>query len=129
MSQPWFDPLQFATHFGAFGGGIGGSLLGILGALTGTLAPRGRGKGVVVGLWMLAAGAGIACLATGLVAVADRQPYGIWYPLLLTGFVVGGLATTLLFAVVLPAYRAAEARKLAAEEIRQGPTGPVISPQ
>jgi hypothetical protein len=130
MSQPWFDPQQFGMYFGAIGGGVGGSLAGMLGAITGILAPRGRGKVPVIAAWVLFMLAGTLSLALGVVALVSGQPYGIWYPLLLVGVILEGVCTPLLFAVVLPVYRMAEARKLAAEEIRSGPgMPPAIRPE
>jgi len=130
MSEPWFNPQQFGTYFGAIGGGVGGSLIGILGGLTGTLAPRGKGKPIIVALWLLFSLAGDASLVFGALALATGQPYGIWFPLLLVGAIIGTLCPALLFRVVLPAYRQAEARKLAAEEIRGGSeVGPMIEPR
>ena len=119
MSDPWFDPMQFGMYFGAIGGSAAGILGGTLGALTGALAPRGKARTLVVGGWVFLMVVGVASLAMGVVAVIARQPYAIWYPLVLMGALLTGLTTSLLFARVLPTYRAAEARKLAAEELRR----------
>jgi hypothetical protein len=89
MSEPWFDPQTFGMYFGAIGGGVGGSLVGILGGVTGMLAPRGRGRSALTVVWGLFAVAGVASFAAGVVALVTGQPYGIWYPLVLAGFIVG----------------------------------------
>ena len=119
MVDPWFDPIHFGTYFGAIGGSAVGLLGGILGTLTGVLAPKGKGRVPVIAAWIVSMALGVATLAVGIVAVVSGQPYGIWYPLVLLGAILGGITTMLLFLVVLPAYRAVEARKLAAEEIRR----------
>jgi len=118
MAEPWFDPTRFGILFGAIGGGLGGTLIGVLGGLTGALAPQGKGRAVIVPIWVIVSILGVASLAVGIVAVASGQPYGIWYPLVLAGALVAILCPTLLCRVVLPRYREAEERKLAAREIR-----------
>ena len=63
MNEPWFNPNLYAW--------IPGTLLGVLGgtwgALVGTLAPRGKAKGLVVGGLFLLLLASVACL------VAERS--------------------------------------------------------
>ncbi|MBL8764460.1 MAG: hypothetical protein JNM07_09350 [Phycisphaerae bacterium] len=114
----WWDP-QTGTLIGA----IGGSAIGILGAILGTaagiFAPRGKAKGFVMGLLvlMLAIG-GVASLA-GIVAIIDAQPYAVWYPLILGGAItlVASLSCT---PAVMARYREAEARRLQSESFRRG---------
>ncbi|NPV49108.1 MAG: hypothetical protein HPY69_19360 [Armatimonadetes bacterium] len=65
---------------------------------------------------------GLGCLGAGVVALAYGQPWGIWYPFLLLGLIVGGVSFMALF-VTRSAFRLAEARKLAAAEIRGGHGG------
>ncbi|HQK92055.1 MAG TPA: hypothetical protein PLD23_01045 [Armatimonadota bacterium] len=118
MAEPWFDPMRFGILFGAIGGGLGGTFIGVLGGLTGALAPQGKGRAVIVPIWVVTSALGALCLAVGIVAVVSGQPYGIWYPLVLAGGLVTVLCPTLLCLVVLPRYREAEQRRLAAREIR-----------
>ena len=47
-SEPWFNEVVFGTWFGSLAGGVGGSLLGCLGALGGFLIPRGRGRPLIM---------------------------------------------------------------------------------
>jgi hypothetical protein len=119
MATPWFDPNSFGMWYGTIAGGGGGSLLGILGALAGRFAPRGKGKRWVLGGLGLALTFGLVSLGTGVAALATGQPYGIWYPLTLVGgifaFVVG-----FNLPVVRRRYAEAEARKLEAGAIRNG---------
>lgn len=64
-------------------GGIGGALLGVLGGLLGSLAARGKARAfVVTTLTALMALGGILAMI-GLAALALRQPYAVWFPLIL----------------------------------------------
>ena len=104
-------------------GGIAGSALGILGglfgAITGICTPRGKCKGLVYGLSALMIGAGIIALISGVAALLMRQPYAVYYPLILIGVictaVIGGL-----MPVIRRRYREADNRRLEAEELRRG---------
>jgi hypothetical protein len=69
-------------------GGVGGALIGCLGALIEWLAVRGKAQRFVVNAVRVLIGAGVAFLLGGLVAVALRQPHGLWYALLLLGVLV-----------------------------------------
>jgi hypothetical protein len=67
-------------------GGVGGGLVGCIGALIGVLASRGRAKRfVTIAIVALAVGGTLAFLA-GVVALSRSQPYAVYYPLLLIGF-------------------------------------------
>jgi hypothetical protein len=91
-------------------GGIGGSLLGVLGAGLGILMARGRGRVFVIGvLWGLRV-VGSAGLVVGAVAVASSQPYAVWYPVTLSG----GLCLAL-GLVLMPVAR----RRYAETELRR----------
>jgi hypothetical protein len=69
-------------------GGVGGVLIGCLGALTEWLAVRGKARRFVVNAVRVLIGVGVASALGGLAAVALRQPYGLWYALLLLGVLV-----------------------------------------
>jgi hypothetical protein len=107
MNEPWFDPNQYSwipgTVLGVFGG--------LLGGVAGVLAPKGRAKGFVLGLWVVSLAASALLLIAGIVALAFGQPYGVWYGLLLPGVlglsVLGGL-----LRVVVQRYQEAERRRL-----------------
>jgi hypothetical protein len=66
-------------------GGVGGALIGCLGALIEWLAARGKAQRFVVNAVRVLIGVGVAFALGGLAAVALRQPYGVWYALLLLG--------------------------------------------
>jgi hypothetical protein len=118
MAEPWFDPMASARFAGLIGGGAG-ALLGLLGALTGTLLPRGKGQAGLTVVWGFFVVVGLASLAAGIIALTSGQPYAIWYPLTLCGVIVGGLSLMAL-SMVRKAFRMLQARKLAAAEIRGG---------
>jgi hypothetical protein len=105
MTEPWFDPNHYAW--------IPGTLLGILGgtwgALVGTLAPRGKGKALVLGSLAVLLVASAISLVIGFVALLAGQPYGVWYGLVLPGF-LGITMLGSLSRVAIMAYRQAEAR-------------------
>jgi len=98
-------------------GSIGGSLIGLLGAVIGTLGGRGKARRLVMSLLASLILIGILCLAAGLIALTVGQPYAVWYPLLL-----GGGICTLVGIAVFPAlaarYRADELRKMQSMDAR-----------
>ena len=98
------DPLTsttqwFSARVAALFGAVGGSIVGLWGALIGLLASRGKARGFVLGSSKLLLACGVVCLLGGIVALATDQPYAVYYPLLLIGiilvFVLGGLIRNL----------------------------------
>ena len=69
-------------------GGVAGGLVGCLGALIGVLASRGRAKRFVTVATVSLAVGGTLAFAAGVVALSRSQPYAVYYPLLLIGFLV-----------------------------------------
>ena len=106
MSEPWFDPNLYA--------GIGGAVVGaggaVLGPLAGILAPKGKCKRLVLGLHVGLIAVSLGLLVAGIVALAAKQPYGVWYGLLLPG-VIGTFVFGALLPVIRMRYRQAEMRK------------------
>jgi hypothetical protein len=94
VQSPSFDAA--ATHTGGewsgrtagILGGVGGVLVGCLGALIEWLAVRGKAQRFVVNAVRVLIGVGMASALGGLAALALRQPYGVWYALLLLGVLV-----------------------------------------
>jgi hypothetical protein len=66
-------------------GGIGGALLGCLGGLLGWLAAKGKAQSFVLATLKSLIALGVVSLATGFLAMAQRQPYGVWFVPLLLG--------------------------------------------
>jgi hypothetical protein len=96
-------------------GGIAGGVIGIFGALTGWLVSRRRARNFTLAAMAIAAGFGVILLAAGAVALATSQPYGTWFPLLLTGSILA-----VVFGVNRPkaqrAYAEAELRRMQARD-------------
>lgn len=86
----WFDA-RTGTLFGA----VGGTAVGLWGALIGVLAARSRAKGFVLMSATVLFVVGILALIAGLTALLLRQPYAVYYPLLL----VGGILAFVTFAL------------------------------
>jgi hypothetical protein len=115
------DPLQgdgqwLGSRAAILFGAIGGSLVGLWGAIVGVLASRGKARRFVLGSANVLIVAGILSLGAGLAALAAGQPYEVYYPLLLIGillvFVVGSLRRA------LPRrYEALELKKMQAQDV------------
>ncbi|MGB6904689.1 MAG: hypothetical protein WBD98_17795, partial [Acidobacteriaceae bacterium] len=77
---------------------------------------RGRARNFILrawgALWLVA----VALLIAGFVALAGRQPWGVWYGLLLPG-AIGTLVVGANSLVILKRYRDVEQRRLAAKDL------------
>lgn len=111
MIQPWF-PEHYAWIFGASIGVLGG----VVGTLGGCLAPFGKAKTLVFGVYWLAIIASVACLIAGISALISGQPYGVWYGLTLAG-AIGSVVFGVNYFTLNNAYRMAEARKMTAQNL------------
>ena len=112
MTEQWFDVNLYAWIPGTFLGVAGG----ILGSLGGTLAPRGKAKRLIIGLYGLAMCVSAILLIAGVVALIQGQPYGVWYGLGLPGL-LGITVFGALLPVLLKRYRESEERRLVAQDI------------
>jgi len=112
VTEPWFDPNRYGWIFGAGLGMVGG----LLGSLGGTLAPRGKAKPLVMGLFGLSLVACALMLAASIVAFRADQPYGVWFGLGLPG-AVGLLVLGGVMPIVQQRYREAEQRRLSAADL------------
>lgn len=101
----------------AIGGAALGASCGVLGALAGVLAPRGKGKAIVIGGMFVMVAIGVSSLVTGAVVAFGGAPYIVYYPLLLIGFVLS-VVTGPLIPVVRRRYREADVRRLEAAALR-----------
>jgi biotin transporter BioY len=111
MIAPWFDPSRYAWIPGT----ALGLVAGLMGALVGWLAPRGRARNFVLRTWFTMLAVSVALLMVGIVALAAGQPWGVWYALLLPG-AVGTVVVGVNSLVILKRYRQAEQRLLAAKD-------------
>jgi hypothetical protein len=78
-------------------GGIGGLVIGCFGALLGCLAGMGKARNFVLTTMKIFIALGILLTIAGFVAVVSKQPYAVWYALLLPGVIL-----TLIFSLNLP---------------------------
>jgi hypothetical protein len=112
MIEPWFDPNAYSW--------IPGTALGVIagtwGGLVGMLAPRGKAKGLMIGACWLLLAASAAMLAAGLFALYCKQPYGVWYGLLLPG-IIGPIVIGCNMPMVYRHYHEAEKRRMEAEDL------------
>jgi hypothetical protein len=69
-------------------GGIGGSIIGCLGGLIGWLTAMGKARNFVLAAAKALIVSGILLTLAGLVAAVLKQPYFVWYALLLPGVVL-----------------------------------------
>jgi hypothetical protein len=69
-------------------GGIGGSVLGCLGSILAVLAAKGRFRGFVVWTSLTLIAVGVIAFVVGVAAVVLGQPYAVWFPMLLIGFLL-----------------------------------------
>jgi hypothetical protein len=93
-SQNWWSP-----QMAGLVGGIGGSVIGCLGGLIGILAGMGKGRRFVLATTTILIITGITLVVTGVVAVAMKQPYAVWYPLLLGGTILTFVLSINLYSI------------------------------
>jgi len=112
MKGAWFDPNLYAWIPGTLLGVIGGTWGGLLG----TLGPRGKAKRLLLGgLWVLLTCSALL-LGAGLFALANGQPYGVWYGLVLAG-AIGVVVLGANTPTALKVYRDAEERRMKAQDL------------
>ena len=112
MIEPWFDPNHYAWIPGtAYGLGAG-----LMGALVGWLVPRGRARNFILRAWFMLWAVAVVLPVVGIVALANGQPWGVWYGLLLPG-AIGTLVVGANSVVILKRYREVEERRLAAKDL------------
>jgi hypothetical protein len=93
------SPSWWSEPQGGLVGGVGGGVLGTLGAVIGVLASRRKARPVVISLIGVCLALGGLSLLVGIVALCLGQPFHVTYPLLLLGgitvLVLGGNAIAL----------------------------------
>ena len=104
----WWDARQAGWL-----GGILGSSLGILGAVIGTLSGLGRARRLVLSLTLTTVIVSAFLLVLGVVALVLKQPYAVWYPLLLCG-AIGTIVIGSLLPMIKRRYAEQELRRMTA---------------
>ena len=72
-------------------GGTAGATLGCLGSLLAWLAAKGRSRSFVLGGSKTLIGLGVLSMTAGIIAIAQGQPYGVWFLLVLGGVLLLGI--------------------------------------
>ena len=91
----WFDA-QTAGLVGGITGGAIGVTCGALGIMAGIFARKGKYKNFILAFAFMLIICGAALLCTGIIALATRQPYHVWYPFVFSG--------ALLIVIIIPNY-------------------------
>jgi len=99
------------------GGGAGGALLGVLGALVGMLTSLGRARRFVMALTTGLIALGVVLVIGGVFAIATGQRYAVFYPMLLLGILSSAVPFGLLPAI-RRRYAEIELRMMRAHDIR-----------
>jgi hypothetical protein len=105
----WTDPQ------GGWIGGLLGAGIGAVGALVGTLAGLGRRRSLVLLVVKLTLTGSGLLLLVGIYAVVIGQPYGVFYPLLLTGG-IGLVVFASNYPGLINRYRQLELRQMQAQD-------------
>ena len=114
----WWDAATSGL-IGAIGGGFFGLFGSVVGPVMGICAPKGKAKAFVLVSLIVGAAIGVATLIAGIAALAMKQPYHVWYPLMLIGG-FGSVVPGVLLPIARLRYRQAEQRRMDASAIRNG---------
>jgi hypothetical protein len=106
----------WSEQSGGWIGGIGGGVFGILGAMIGVLAGLGKARRFVLTLTTILALLGAVGLILGGVAFLLKQPYAVYYPLLLCGVILAAVCGGNL-PVLRRRYEEMELRKMSAMDV------------
>ena len=102
-------------------GGILGGVVGLYGALLGSVAgiliPLGKGRKYVDGLFLFGFIGGAIMLIFGIAAFVFGQPYGVYFPLTFIGVDLMILLPILYYTAIKKAYEQVELRKMQAMDV------------
>ena len=110
ITKPWWS-----NRTAGFLGGIAGSIFGILGGLIGSLAGMCKAPKIVKTTMAVLFFGGLVSLTAGLIALLSSQPYAVYYPLLILGFISTVLMGAL-YPIVRNRYLQDELRKMQAAD-------------
>jgi len=112
--QQWFDHKTAGMI-----GGVIGTILGLTGTLIGCfsgICVRKGWKKPIYTIFTLAIAVSVALLVTGVVALCVKQPYHVWYPFLLSGF-LGTVLFSVLFTLARKRFIQSEMTKMQAKDL------------
>jgi len=112
MIEPWFDAYRYAWIPGT----AYGLAAGLMAAVVVWLVPRGRARNFVLRAWFALWAAAVVLLLAGIVALAQGQPWGVWYSLLLPG-AIGTLVVGANSIAIQKRYMEVEGRRMAAKDL------------
>lgn len=107
------DGAWWSTNLGNKLGAYLGSLIGILGGIVGWLGGKGKARGFVMASLGSLLVFGLCSLVAGLAALILRQPYMVYYPLLLLGIIPAAVSVSCL-RPFRRRYEEAELRRMSA---------------
>jgi hypothetical protein len=110
VAGAWWSDQQAGLY-----GGIGGSLLGCMGAAIGVLTSLGRARATAMLLVRSLAAIGLTSLIVGAAALINSQPYAVWYPLILIGAITSLLLLTQ-FRTIQKRFETAELRRMQSQD-------------
>jgi hypothetical protein len=110
-------PAWWTDRAGGLIGGITGGVIGLMGATIGTLAGIGIARKLCLFLLGVMFLFGVVSLAGGLAALVFSQPYAVYYPLLLLGFLCTVLPAASFFSIKRQ-YQQKELRKMQAMDAK-----------
>jgi hypothetical protein len=103
---PGEDPLTasqggwWSRRDGGVIGAVIGASLGLIGAVVGVMGSRRTLHRAALGVMGVVAAAGVVMVMVGIAALAMKQPYAVWYPL-----VLGGIIGAAVFGGLIPVVR------------------------
>jgi hypothetical protein len=103
----------WSDRTGGLIGAFFGITMGTMGGVIGWLSSRGKARNLVLALVRAMQIIGVGCLALGIVAVALRQPYAVYYPMVLVGILCPVLGMGLR-STIRRRYDEVELRKMSA---------------
>ncbi|HEY5909727.1 MAG TPA: hypothetical protein VJA21_03885 [Verrucomicrobiae bacterium] len=115
----WVEDAWWSDRSGGLIGGIGGATLGCFAGMLAWLAARGRSRFFVLFSLQVLSVLGGVCAIAGIVALTVRQPYGVWFVLLLLGVLLAGICPARLWHY-RKRYHDLELRRMASLDVMGG---------
>ena len=115
QTTAWFDQ-RTGNMLGAWLGVSIGLFGGLFGCLAGFLVPRGKGRRLVMGMFIFAVFIGITLLLVGILALCLGQHFYVWYPFMLCGGITV-LVFPGCFMAIKKQYAQSELRKMQALDV------------